>query len=339
MTLVEKLVRCWSPSGSESDIAELLLAEMKARGFSADLDGVGNAIGVIGSGERKLYLIGHMDTVLGEIPVKIEEGKLFGRGSVDAKGSLACFVESASQFATSENLEIHVIGCVDEESESTGAKHLLEAITSPNAVIIGEPSGWDAITLGYKGSLSLTYQFQVTGAHTGAYQNTPAEKAFEFYGSLIDSSSNIGTGFEGISINLKEINTSSDAIVDGVVMNLNVRTPVGFDLQQFQDVVSSLKQNATCEISEHTPAVKAPKNNNLVRAFLGSMRSHNIRPKFKNKTGTSDMNLLQAWDCPILAYGPGDSKLDHTPHEHLDLGEYQRAIEVLTGVIERFAQS
>jgi len=53
------------------------------------------------------------------------------------------------------------------------------------------------------------------------------------------------------------------------------------------------------------------------------------------KTGTSDMNIAApAWGCPILAYGPGDSALDHTPDEHIDLDEYLRAVRVLTGVIE-----
>ena len=39
-------------------------------------------------------------------------------------------------------------------------------------------------------------------------------------------------------------------------------------------------------------------------------------------------------DTPIVAYGPGDSSLDHTPDEHIDLNEYQQAIEVLVGVLE-----
>jgi LysW-gamma-L-lysine carboxypeptidase len=48
------------------------------------------------------------------------------------------------------------------------------------------------------------------------------------------------------------------------------------------------------------------------------------------------MNVVAPiWDCPIVAYGPGDSALDHTPDEHIDLDEYLRAIRVLTGTIER----
>ena len=48
------------------------------------------------------------------------------------------------------------------------------------------------------------------------------------------------------------------------------------------------------------------------------------------------MNIVGPhWNCPILAYGPGDSSLDHTPDEHIDLDEYLRAIDVLTAVLER----
>ena len=36
---------------------------------------------------------------------------------------------------------------------------------------------------------------------------------------------------------------------------------------------------------------------------------------------------------PFVAYGPGDSSLDHTPDEHIDLAEYGRAIDVLTRVL------
>ena len=64
------------------------------------------------------------------------------------------------------------------------------------------------------------------------------------------------------------------------------------------------------------------------------MRAEGLEPAFKVKSGTSDMNVVgPAWNCPIVAYGPGDSSLDHTPDEHLDLTEYRQAIAVLTRVL------
>ncbi|MCX6020116.1 MAG: acetyl-lysine deacetylase, partial [Chloroflexi bacterium] len=37
--------------------------------------------------------------------------------------------------------------------------------------------------------------------------------------------------------------------------------------------------------------------------------------------------------CPIVAYGPGDSALDHTPHEHVPIAEFERAVRVLERVL------
>ena len=70
----------------------------------------------------------------------------------------------------------------------------------------------------------------------------------------------------------------------------------------------------------------------LVRSFLAAVReiAPAEKPSFVVKTGTSDMNVVApVWRCPIVAYGPGDSSLDHTPHEHLDLTEYWQAVLVL----------
>jgi LysW-gamma-L-lysine carboxypeptidase len=40
-----------------------------------------------------------------------------------------------------------------------------------------------------------------------------------------------------------------------------------------------------------------------------------------------------AWRCPIVAYGPGDAALDHTPEERIVLDEYLKAVRVLAGVL------
>ena len=58
------------------------------------------------------------------------------------------------------------------------------------------------------------------------------------------------------------------------------------------------------------------------------------------KTGTSDMNVVAPiWKCPIVAYGPGDSSLDHTPNEHLQLDEYWKAVNVLEKTLNAFASA
>jgi len=59
-----------------------------------------------------------------------------------------------------------------------------------------------------------------------------------------------------------------------------------------------------------------------------------VKTTFKNKTGTSDMNVVgPVWGQNIVAYGPGDSRLDHTPQEHIRITEYTHAIDVLELVL------
>ena len=91
---------------------------------------------------------------------------------------------------------------------------------------------------------------------------------------------------------------------------------------------------ADLKMVEGCSAYRAEKNTPLVRSFLGAIRQHGGSPTFTVKSGTSDMNITApVWQCPAVAYGPGDSDLDHTPDEHIVLSEYQRAIQVLAEVL------
>ena len=77
--------------------------------------------------------------------------------------------------------------------------------------------------------------------------------------------------------------------------------------------------------------MRHPRDSVLARALRVAIRQAGGTPVFKLKTGTSDMNVVAPhWNAPTLAYGPGDSRLDHTPEERLDLAEYDRAVAVLT---------
>ena len=72
---------------------------------------------------------------------------------------------------------------------------------------------------------------------------------------------------------------------------------------------------------------------------LAAIRAQGSRPNFVLKGGTSDMNVVGAqWTCPIIAYGPGDSALDHTPDERIRLDEYAAAVATLRRLIETLAE-
>ena len=85
------------------------------------------------------------------------------------------------------------------------------------------------------------------------------------------------------------------------------------------------------------PAWRGGRQNALLRSFLAAIREVTPdRPRFVSKSGTSDMNVVgPAWQCPIAAYGPGDSSLDHAPNEQIRLDEYWQAVLVLETALRR----
>jgi len=76
-------------------------------------------------------------------------------------------------------------------------------------------------------------------------------------------------------------------------------------------------------------AFEADRRSVLVRALAWAIRKTTLNyASFSRKTGTGDMNVLgNALKIPVVTYGPGDSRLDHTPNEHIDLQEYLISIQ------------
>ncbi len=95
-TLID-LVGIPSPTGSEQEATRWLVGRMLELGFTeASIDESGNAVGRMGDGPNQAILLGHIDTVPGVIPVRLEGDLLYGRGTVDAKGPLAAFVDAVA---------------------------------------------------------------------------------------------------------------------------------------------------------------------------------------------------------------------------------------------------
>ena len=345
VAFLEKLLAIPSPSGEEDTVAEYLVGRMRNLGFRAHRDEVGNVVGMLGDpeAEREIVLLGHMDTVPGPIPVRRCGNQLYGRGAVDAKGPLAAFVLAAARVAPRLNgAHVLVIGAVEEETHGCGAHHLARTMEPPYCVIIGEPSHWEGITLGYKGMLTVDYRLVQPGGHSAGERPGPAEKAVSFWNRLMTYSEELNRGrsghFDTLDSALRDFRTFSDGLDDGAEMNIVVRLPPGADVTDLQQKMLTWCNGAKLSFPGSDPAFRSEKNTPPVRALLRAIRAKGGRPRFKLKTGTSDMNVVgPAWNCPIVAYGPGDSSLDHTPDEHIDLREFRRAIDVLAPALETLA--
>jgi len=140
--------------------------------------------------------------------------------------------------------------------------------------------------------------------------------------------------FEQLLPSLRAINTDSDGFTERVEATIGLRLPPGIDIDLLEHQLARWAGNAQLSCRGREEAYRASKSTPLARAFIKAIRAEAGQARFQVKSGTSDMNVVgPAWQCPILAYGPGDAALDHTPHEHLDLDGYQRAIRVMTSVL------
>jgi LysW-gamma-L-lysine carboxypeptidase len=337
--LLRELVQIESPSTQEQAASAYLAEAMRARGYdTAFVDAAGNAVGIWGRGPREIVLLGHIDTVPGYIPVRQEGEVLYGRGTVDAKGPLACFVSAVARLPKSDAYRLIVIGAVEEEAASSkGARHVIDRYR-PECFVIGEPSQWHSITLGYKGRLLLDYTLHHDISHSAGQLASGPEIAVEFWNRLVRRAAAYNAGkavFDTLDASLRSIQSSSDGLQDIVTQRIGLRLPLGYDSAALQEQLCQDAGEAALHFSGYEVAHKSDKNTPLVRAFLKAIREHGGTPKFKVKTGTSDMNVLAPhWCCPVVAYGPGDSALDHTPHEHISLQDYQQAIVVLTRTLQ-----
>jgi [amino group carrier protein]-lysine/ornithine hydrolase len=389
--LLRGLVAIPSLSRQEAAASNWLVAQMASLGYErAFVDYAGNAVGEIGAADalHTVVLLGHIDTVPGNIPVQVLETAdgplLYGRGSVDAKGPLATFVAAVArlgaEWAQKHNIRIVTVGAVEEEyATSKGARWIAARFDGqnepiPSACVIGEPSSWQRLTLGYKGRLLVELTASQPMAHTAGPDLGVATIAVDLWNWVRVSAEQFNLGrdkaFDQLSPSLRVVNTHTDAAMQDIVTaQIGIRLPLDFDVDGFvQQLVNFMtarlqspapvdlsgfrnltgldptnsiplqvplqgqQTSATLRFYAHETAWRGERTTFLARAFLAAIREIDptIRPAFLSKTGTSDMNVVgPAWNCPILAYGPGDSTLDHTPHEHLPLADYWRAILVL----------
>ncbi|MGD0995541.1 MAG: M20/M25/M40 family metallo-hydrolase [Candidatus Bathyarchaeia archaeon] len=354
------LLGIYSPSGKEEDAANFLAYEMKRMGFEVGKDAIGNVIGVVGEGEPVILLCGHMDTVAGHLPLRIEEGKIYARGAVDAKGPLAAMIMAAVSAAKEPEFKgkILVASVVEEEATSRGVKHLITQGIKADYAIFGEPSGVENVTIGYKGQIQLKIVCKTETGHSSTpwlYDNA-LEKAYEVWGLIKNASSYPSldpseSPFNAVTACLVKVmgGRATSVVPFEAEMHLDVRVPIQFTTAQVFEQIEKII--AKYQAANPKVAVKATvldtvepfevnKTSPIVHVLSSSVRKVLNKPAtLLRKTGTGDMNILgKAMNLPIVTYGPGDSHLDHTLDEHIEISEYLDAIQVYKETILRLSE-
>ncbi|GAA0438423.1 M20/M25/M40 family metallo-hydrolase [Streptomyces luteireticuli] len=335
--LLREMLEIPSSSYQERELADYLVEAMTDLGFQAHIDGVGNVIGVIERGAGPtVMLLGHMDTVPGRLPVRSEDGRLYGRGAVDAKGPLAAMICAAAG-AVDFPGRIVVVGVVEEETpRSRGAMAIRAAHTRPDALIIGEPSGWSSVVLGYKGKLDMRYTVKCPATHPSNPVPKASELAVACWAALVDLLGPDASHavFDQPGATLCQLNGDPTT----ATAELSIRIPPGFDVDELVGTLCDRLPAGNLEVLNSVAACRVGRADPAVRALMSGIRRLHARPRLMVKTATSDMNTLaEVWDIPMATYGPGDSSLDHADDEHIVLSDYLRGIAVLTIAISELA--
>jgi LysW-gamma-L-lysine carboxypeptidase len=247
---------------------------------------------------------------------------------------------------------------VEEERDSEGARFVATKY-KPDFAIIGEPNQWDRVALGYKGSAWANITVKREQAHTASGEETAAESAVEVWLKIkayVDSfNANKPKVFDKLLLTLRGMDSDSNDFEQWVRLKVGVRLPVGVLPEDWYKILEeTLRVFAKHPRNEvegaetlrvliepvgfAIPAWGCEKNTPLVRAFLSGIRSQDGEPRFVYKTGTADLNIVApVWKCPAVVYGPGDSALDHTPNEHINLDEYAKAVIVLSEALKKLS--
>ncbi|ELZ11543.1 acetyl-lysine deacetylase [Halovivax asiaticus JCM 14624] len=372
--LLVDMVSTPSVSGDEGTAAERLATFFDAHDREVWLDDVGN---VRAPADDAVLFTSHVDTVPGDVPVRltangeaaesdavaaadeeldlddaatVDDADLWGRGSVDATGPLCAMAVAAVRTGSS------FAGVVGEETDSRGARHLVETREPPAAVVNGEPSGVDGITLGYRGLVAGTYAATTDSTHASRPEPTAVQDAMAWWAAVESACDALISPGDDSTVpdstlpdqSTFESVTSKPVAIEGgpadgglsveARVDFQVRVPPGLSVETVESTLASVTADFAggLELADAIAPVMASPRTPVARAFRVAIREADGDPRLLRKTGTSDMNVFAAaWDRPMATYGPGDSSLDHAPDEHLSLAAYDRSIAVLDAVGQR----
>jgi LysW-gamma-L-lysine carboxypeptidase len=340
-------LRIYSPSGREDDLRNFLVELLRSYGFSPQVDPAGNVLSTVGNGKPNLLFCGHMDTVPGELKVFEENGRIYGRGAVDAKSSLMAMLFALIRLGRTKDLGGAVSFCavVDEEGSSRGINHVLSSGFFADYAVFGEPAGVDKVTIGYKGAIPATLTVETPEVHSSSpwMSKNAIEVLMDIFNSLKHNWEypKEVSYIDRVTLCLTKIDggTAHNVSPGKGTAHIDFRIPFGKtsedvwnEAQRVLDKSSATFLDAKIGFSHTT--VTEPYQAKLSSPLVGAVsraipQITGKRATFLRKTGTGDMNeFALARGIPAITYGPGDTKLSHTLHENVEIKEFETSIEV-----------
>jgi acetylornithine deacetylase len=325
------------------------------------------SIGPSGGG---IGLSGHSDCVPVEgqtwssdpFQLQFRDGKLYGRGSCDMKGFLACVLASVPLFTSRELKEpVHIIVSYDEEVGCTGVRPLIarlgSAVPRPRAIVVGEFTSM-AVIDAHKGIDA--YCTVVTGREAHSSLPQRSVNAISIAAELIKEIDRIGAAFASREINDRFNPPFSTlqvgTIKGGTATNVAPNTcEFHWQVRSLPDAEPDFAPNRLNTYAEQTllPRMRqvAPtasietQHRGSVPAFLAKPGSEAVALALAltgaNATSTvsygTEGGLFEEAGCPTVICGPGDTEQAHVADEFVATAQLDACMAFLTKLAEKLS--
>ncbi len=347
--LLAELVRTPSPSGREEEAARVLRGWAAGRGLQAEVDEKGVRIRVPGKVPGPtLAFASHLDTVppgegwsVDPYGALVREGRLFGRGAVDAKASVAAMAAAAARLAAAGGPargELLLLATFCEETRDTTMPALLEEIGLPDAALVGEPTSLRPC-VAQRGLMILSLEWKGEQVHAGWAADLPQKPPNAIERAARDLLRLSEIRFERKHPLLGGISLTPTMIEGGIARNLtppecrcvvDVRTTPAWTHEEIARKVSDALEGEVKVLSDRLRPVETPPDSRLLEAVLKVLPG---AEPFGSPTA-SDWVWLGKTDA--LKLGPGDSRLSHTKDENISLEEEAEAEEIFFRIAREY---
>lgn len=359
-----------NPGGNEGDAAQLLADLFTQHGLEPVIDRFAaehvnlTASASFGEGGPTVVLNSHLDVVpaVGDwttpaFAPQIRDGRMYGRGSADAKGSLAPMAVALLRLLHDENAA-NLRGTVvytavgDEEVGSRGARHLLIELGADGA-IIGEPTSLRLLSA-HKGSVRPIIELTGKSAHAAAPAKGinainaagPLLAMLESHGVELSERQHPLTGSPTVTPVLIAGGEAPNAVPASCRITVDRRLVPGETAESALAEIEALlaKFNAdnapvTAVIAECAPSTGGPSQTADTDPFVMSCQQALDGVGADSALGglivNCDMTHFRAAGIPTVVIGPGELEVMHVPDESVDIDELRRAVDVYEAILRR----
>ena len=364
-----------NPGGNEGGAAELLADLFIQHGLDAAVDRFDpkhvnlTATASFGIDGPKFVLNSHLDVVpaVGEwttpaFTPQIRGGRMYGRGSADAKGSLAPMAIAVLRLVCSANAQ-NLRGTVvytavgDEEVGSRGARHLLTDLAGVDGAIIGEPTSLRLLSA-HKGSVRPVIELTGRSAHAAAPRAGinainavgPLLALIETHAAELGERVHPLTGCPTMTPVLIAGGEAPNAVPSSCRVTLDRRLVPGETAEAALTEIEALlarfnAENApvTAAIVECAPSTGGPSQTADSDPFVISCRRAldeiGADSTLSGLIVNCDMTHFRAAGIPTVVIGPGELEVMHVPDESIDVDELRRAVDVYEAILRRVLAS